>query len=107
MMGAPVFALMGYAAASHDIPRGFALPQFGTARAKSYRLGVYFGNGGETRQSQPPHPGGVRGTASLLATAQPRKGRRRDRSGNAPDRYTLFLPSIFYQRITLGQSGDS
>jgi hypothetical protein len=37
MMGAPVFALMGYAAASHDIPRGFAVPQFGLARAKIYR----------------------------------------------------------------------
>ena len=34
-----VFALMGYAAASHDIPRGFAVPQFGLARAKSYRRG--------------------------------------------------------------------
>ena len=31
-MGAPVFALTGYAEASHDIPRGFALPQCGLAR---------------------------------------------------------------------------
>jgi len=38
-MGAPVFALMGYAVASHVIPRGFAVPQFGMARAKSYRRG--------------------------------------------------------------------
>ena len=43
MMGAPVFALMGYAAASHDIPRGFAVPQFGLARAKIYRRGNAMG----------------------------------------------------------------
>ena len=32
-MGAPVFALTGYAAASHVILRGFALSQFGLVRA--------------------------------------------------------------------------
>ena len=32
MMGAPVFALTGYAAASHVIPRGFAVPLSGLAR---------------------------------------------------------------------------
>jgi len=37
MMGAPVFALTGYAVASHVIPRGFALPLSGLARAQSYR----------------------------------------------------------------------
>ena len=37
MMGAPVFALAGYAAASHGIPRGFAVPLCGLVRAKSYR----------------------------------------------------------------------
>ena len=42
MVGAPVFALTGYAAASHVIPRGFAVPLFGLARAQSY-LG-YAGN---------------------------------------------------------------
>ena len=31
--GAPVFALMGYAVASHVIPRGFAVPLCGVARA--------------------------------------------------------------------------
>jgi len=31
--GAPVFALTGYAVASHVIPRGFAIPQCGLARA--------------------------------------------------------------------------
>ena len=41
MMGAPVFALTGYAAASHVIPRGFAVPLCGMARAKSYRGGDY------------------------------------------------------------------
>ena len=40
MMGAPVFALTGYAVASHVIPRGFAVPQFGMARAKIYRRGM-------------------------------------------------------------------
>ena len=39
-MGAPVFALTGYAAASHGIPRGFAFPQFGLAREKSCRRGM-------------------------------------------------------------------
>ena len=34
--GAPVFALMGYAVASHGIPRGFAVPQCDVARAKIY-----------------------------------------------------------------------
>ena len=36
-MGAPVFALTGYAVASLGIPRGFAVPQSEMARAKSYR----------------------------------------------------------------------
>ena len=40
-MGAPVFALTGYAVASHVIPRGFAVPQCNVARAKIYRLGGY------------------------------------------------------------------
>ena len=39
MMGAPVFALTGYAAASHVIPRGFAVPQCGLARAINYLWG--------------------------------------------------------------------
>ena len=38
-MGAPVFALTGYAAASHDIPRGLAMPQFGLARAEELPQG--------------------------------------------------------------------
>ena len=38
-MGAPVFALTGYAVASHVIPRGFAVPLFGMARAQSCRRG--------------------------------------------------------------------
>ena len=37
MMGAPAFALVGYAAASLVIPRGFALPLSGLARAMSYQ----------------------------------------------------------------------
>ena len=37
MMGAPVFALTGYAAASHVIPRGVAMSLCGLARAKSCR----------------------------------------------------------------------
>ncbi len=40
MMGAPVFALTGYAVASHVIPRGFAVPQSGLARVKSCRWGM-------------------------------------------------------------------
>ena len=32
-MGAPVFALTGYAVASLDIPRGFAVPQWGLAQS--------------------------------------------------------------------------
>ena len=39
--GAPVFALTGYAVASHVIPRGFAVPLSGLARAMSYRWGDY------------------------------------------------------------------
>ena len=39
MMGAPAFALVGYAAASLVIPRGFALPLSGLARAKTYHRG--------------------------------------------------------------------
>ena len=36
-VGAPVFALMGYAVASHVIPRGFAVPLSGMTRAKMCR----------------------------------------------------------------------
>ena len=36
-MGAPVFALTGYAVASLGITRGFAKAQCGLARAKIYR----------------------------------------------------------------------
>ena len=39
MMGAPVFALMGYAAASHDIPRGFAVLLCGMAQRQDVPLG--------------------------------------------------------------------
>ena len=39
-MGAPVFALMGYAAASHVIPRGFAVPQCGMVRGGRCAVGV-------------------------------------------------------------------
>ena len=49
MMGAPVFALTGYAVASHVIPRGFAVPLSGMARVKIYRRGMpgfFDGNGG-------------------------------------------------------------
>ena len=37
MMGAPVFALTGYAAASHVIPRGFAGRCLGWLRVQIYR----------------------------------------------------------------------
>ena len=37
--GAPVFALAGYAAASLVIPRGFALPPSGLARAQELPQG--------------------------------------------------------------------
>ena len=40
-MGAPVFALTGYAVASHVIPRGGAVPLCGMARGKMCRLGDY------------------------------------------------------------------
>jgi hypothetical protein len=39
MMGAPVFALAGYAAASLVIPRGFACRCLFLARAKTYHRG--------------------------------------------------------------------
>ena len=39
-IGAPVFALTGYAAASHVIPRGLALPQCGLAWAKRCLSGM-------------------------------------------------------------------
>ena len=39
-LGAPVFALTGYAVASHVIPRGFAMPLCGVARGQSYRRGM-------------------------------------------------------------------
>ena len=39
MIGAPVFALTGYAVASHVIPRGFAFPQFGLAWGAELPLG--------------------------------------------------------------------
>ena len=38
-MSAPVFALTGYAVASHVIPRGFAVPQCGLARAIDLPVG--------------------------------------------------------------------
>ena len=38
-MGAPVFALMGYAVASHVIPRGFAVPLCGVTRRR-FTVGV-------------------------------------------------------------------
>ena len=41
MMGAPVFALTGYAVASHVIPRGIAVPLFGMAQVQSYHWGTY------------------------------------------------------------------
>ncbi|MBR2910048.1 MAG: hypothetical protein IKC05_00430 [Lentisphaeria bacterium] len=37
--GAPVFALTGYAVASHVIPRGFAMPLCGMARAIDVPVG--------------------------------------------------------------------
>ena len=37
--GAPVFALTGYAVASHVIPRGGAVPLSGLARVQSCRRG--------------------------------------------------------------------
>jgi len=49
MIGAPVFALTGYAVASHVIPRGFAVPRCGWAWVQIYRWGVpgfFYGNGG-------------------------------------------------------------
>ena len=39
--GAPVFALTGYAVASHVIPRGVAVPLFGMAQVQSYHWGNY------------------------------------------------------------------
>ena len=39
-MGAPVFALMGYAVASHVIPRGFAVPLGGVTRVLICRRGM-------------------------------------------------------------------
>ena len=48
-MGAPVFALTGYAVASLGITRGFAVPQSGMPRVMIYRWGVqgfFDGNGG-------------------------------------------------------------
>ena len=41
LMGAPVFALTGYAVASHVIPEGDAVPLCGMARGKMCRLGDY------------------------------------------------------------------
>ena len=38
-VGAPVFALMGYAVASHVIPRGGTLPQCGVAQASNMPQG--------------------------------------------------------------------
>ena len=40
MVGAPVFALTGYAVASHVIPRGFAVPLCGLAQAQMCRWGM-------------------------------------------------------------------
>ena len=39
-MGAPVFALTGYAVASHGIPRGFAVPLGGRVRGGRFTAGV-------------------------------------------------------------------
>ena len=39
-VGAPVFALTGYAVASHVIPRGFAVPLWGGARVGRVTVGV-------------------------------------------------------------------
>ena len=56
-MGAPVFALTGYAVASLGIPRGFAVPLFGMARGKIYRR-VKLTKKIRRRdsKSQPPYP---------------------------------------------------
>ena len=40
MMGAPVFALTGYAVASHVIPRGFAVSLSGMARVSDVPVGM-------------------------------------------------------------------
>ena len=37
--GAPVFALTGYAVASHVIPRGFVVPQWGLAQSADLPFG--------------------------------------------------------------------
>ena len=43
-MGAPVFALMGYAVASHVIPRGFAVPLGGVTRVMICRRVMQWAN---------------------------------------------------------------
>ena len=40
MVGAPVFALTGYAVASLGIPRGLEVPLWGVARVQMCRRGV-------------------------------------------------------------------
>ena len=47
-MNAPVFALTGYAVASHGIPRGFALSLWGLVRCADLPQGyarLFYGNG--------------------------------------------------------------
>ena len=65
MMGAPVFALTGYAVASHVIPRGFAVPLGGVARVLICRRVMQWADlpQGKTQKirrrdskSQPPYP---------------------------------------------------
>ena len=48
-MGAPVFALMGYAAASHGIPRGFAC-RWVVGRGRKFTVGVVIAH------RRPNHP---------------------------------------------------
>ena len=49
-MGAPVFALTGYAVASLGIARGLAVPRWGGRRGQMCRRGKQNKSGGETRR---------------------------------------------------------
>ncbi|MBR1952213.1 MAG: hypothetical protein IKA32_06535 [Lentisphaeria bacterium] len=82
-LGAPVFALMGYAVASLGIPRGFA------CRSLVWR-GRKCASGGCRR-----YPRVFRGLSGGQFSPP-------DRSGNAPDRYPAFFAKLFFTRKKSG-----
>ena len=97
--GAPVFALTGYAVASHVIPCGFAVPLSGMARVQSYR-------GGMQRSALPQGKSNKKNPAARLKRVRRRahetvcggflRGSPLKRLQQRRNRYPLFFAKLFF-----------